>query len=219
MLPSSSITFSKGRLVLLATSKSFGSCDGVIFTAPVPNSISTYSSATIGISLFIRGSTTLLPIRCLYLPSFGFTATPVSPSIVSGLVVAIVRYSSLSFTGYFICHIFPVTSSCSISSSASAVLSFGHQLTIYSPLYIRSSLYNLMKTSFTASERPSSMVNLSLFQSSDEPSLLSCFVIIPPCFSFHSHVLSRNFSLPISSFVVPSSISHFSTLFCVAIPA
>ena len=76
--------------VLFATSKSLGSCEGVIFTTPVPNSISTYSSATTGISLFINGKITFLPIKCLYLSSFGFTATPVSPNIVSGLVVAII---------------------------------------------------------------------------------------------------------------------------------
>ena len=126
--------FRKGSPVLFATSKSLGSWEGVILTTPVPNSISTYSSATTGISLSINGSITFFPIKSLYLSSLGFTATPVSPSIVSGLVVAITTYPSLSFIGYFISHIFPFFSKWFTSSSARAVLSCGHQFTMYSPL-------------------------------------------------------------------------------------
>ena len=36
----------------------------VIFTHPVPNSISTYSSAITGISRWVSGSFSVLPIRC-----------------------------------------------------------------------------------------------------------------------------------------------------------
>jgi len=100
-------------------------------------SFSTYSSAITGISLFIRGRTTVLPIRCLYLSSSGCTATAVSPSMVSGLVVATTTNSSLSLTGYFICQKWPAFSSYSTSASDMEVLHFGHQFIILSPLYIR----------------------------------------------------------------------------------
>ena len=43
--PSSPITDTTSRPCLRPISKSFGSCPGVIFSAPVPNSGSTYSSA------------------------------------------------------------------------------------------------------------------------------------------------------------------------------
>ena len=68
--------------------KSLGSCAGVTFTQPVPKSASTNSSPIIGISRPTIGSVKVLPIKCLYRSSLGFTATPVSPSIVSGRVVA-----------------------------------------------------------------------------------------------------------------------------------
>ena len=70
------------------------SCAGVILTQPVPNSFSTNSSAIIGISLFIIGSMHFFPTIDLYLSSLGWTATAVSPSIVSGLVVATSTYPS-----------------------------------------------------------------------------------------------------------------------------
>ena len=70
------------------TSKSLGSWAGVIFTQPVPNSMSTYSSATMGISRPTRGRMHFLPTMSLYRSSLGLTATPVSPSMVSGRVVA-----------------------------------------------------------------------------------------------------------------------------------
>ena len=38
-----------------------------------------------------KGTIMFFPIYFLYLSSLGFTATPVSPSKVSGLVVAILR--------------------------------------------------------------------------------------------------------------------------------
>ena len=67
----------------------------MIFKAPVPNSISTYSSKMIGIFLFTSGTIALLLFKCLYLLSLGFTHIAVSPKIVSGLVVAIIIFSSL----------------------------------------------------------------------------------------------------------------------------
>ena len=62
---------------------------GVIFTHPVPNSLSTYGSAITGISRSVIGSFNIFPTMSLYLSSSGFTATAVSPNKVSGLVVAI----------------------------------------------------------------------------------------------------------------------------------
>ena len=100
ILPSKSITLRYRRLCLLAVSKSLKSWLGVIFTAPVPNSMSTVESAIIGISLSIKGRMSVLPIRFLYLLSSEFTATAVSPSIVSGLVVATVIVFLPSFKGY-----------------------------------------------------------------------------------------------------------------------
>ena len=82
------------------TSKSFGSWLGVIFTQPVPYSISTYSSSIKGIFLPTTGKIKFLPILSLNLGSSGFTATARSPNIVSGRVVAIVIYSSLSSKKY-----------------------------------------------------------------------------------------------------------------------
>ena len=76
--------------------QSLGSCDGVTFTQPVPNSVSTCQSAKMGISRSTSGSFTVLPTRCPKRSSLGFTATPVSPSMVSGRVVATTRYSSPS---------------------------------------------------------------------------------------------------------------------------
>jgi len=56
-------------------------------------------SATIMISLLTKGKIAYLPIKCLYFSSSGCTAIAVSPSIVSGLVVAISNTSSLSLIG------------------------------------------------------------------------------------------------------------------------
>ena len=85
--------------VLFQTSKSLGSWAGVIFTTQVQNSLSTYSSATIGISLFTKGNNTFLPIKCWYLGSSGCTATQVSHNIVSGLVVARISLSFVQTIG------------------------------------------------------------------------------------------------------------------------
>ena len=48
------------------------------------------ASAMIGISLPVSGTMSIFPTSGRYRPSSGFTATAVSPSIVSGRVVAIV---------------------------------------------------------------------------------------------------------------------------------
>src|SRR5207247_448389 len=88
ILPSSVITSISASLWRRPTSKSFGSCAGVIFTAPVPNSRSTIMSAMTGIARFISGRSAFLPTRCVYRSSSGFTATAVAPNIVSGRVDA-----------------------------------------------------------------------------------------------------------------------------------
>ncbi len=63
------------------------------------------------------------------------------------------------------------------------------------------------------------MVNLSLSQSQDEPSFINCSIILPPYSSFHCQALSRNPSLPRSSFSIPSSLSFSIILTSVAILA
>ena len=52
-----------GRSWRLPASKSLGSCAGVIFTAPEPNSRSAISSRTTGISRSVSGSFTVLPVQ------------------------------------------------------------------------------------------------------------------------------------------------------------
>ena len=63
----------------------------VIFTAPGPTPSPTYSSATMGISRFMMGRMHVLHTRSLNRSSSGFTATPMSPIMVSGRVVATTR--------------------------------------------------------------------------------------------------------------------------------
>ena len=86
----------KGTLWRIAISKSFGSWAAVTFTAPVPNSGSTNSSAIIGIIRLTNGNRTSVPIMCLYRGSSGCTATAPSPSMVSARVVAITMLCSPS---------------------------------------------------------------------------------------------------------------------------
>ena len=88
------------RLCRSPIEKSLGSCAGVTLTQPVPNSGSTNLSETIGIVLPTNGSIIVDPIKSLYLSSSGCTATAVSPSIVSGRVVATTTYSSEFVIGY-----------------------------------------------------------------------------------------------------------------------
>ena len=123
-----------GRSFLSPISKSTGSCAGVTFKAPVPNPISTASSATIGISRLTSGSFISFPMYLLNLSSSGLTATAVSPSIVSGLVVATTRNPDSSEKGYRILYKFPSTSLYLTSRSDKAVEHRGHQLAIRSPL-------------------------------------------------------------------------------------
>lgn len=61
---------------------------------PVPKLMSTKSSKTIGILRSQKGCSTIFPFRCWYLESAGWTATAVSPSIVSIRVVATITSSS-----------------------------------------------------------------------------------------------------------------------------
>jgi len=70
-----------------------------------------------------------------------------------------------------------------------------------------------MNCSKTASDNPSSIVNLFLSQSQEHPNLLCCFWIVPPYSLVQAHALSKNCSLVISAFVSPSSFFIFSTTF------
>ena len=62
IVASSLITTISSKLWRFPTSKSLGSCAGVIFTQPVPNSLSTYESAITGISLSVHGSFKVFPM-------------------------------------------------------------------------------------------------------------------------------------------------------------
>ena len=91
------------------SSKSLGSCAGVIFTAPVPNSRSTISSPTIEISRSINGSTTFFPIKVLITLILGMhrhrrchpTLFPAASSPLSKNSVVVPA------TGYLICQKVP----------------------------------------------------------------------------------------------------------------
>ena len=93
-------TLSSVKLCLTHISKSFASCAGVIFKAPVPKVGSTYSSAITGMCILRIGTKTVLPINSLYLLSHGCTAIAQSPNIVSGRVVATVRQRDHHFVKY-----------------------------------------------------------------------------------------------------------------------
>ena len=89
------------KLFLKPISKSFSLCAGVTLRQPVPNSESTLLSPTIGTTLLTNGTINFFPTSFLYLLSLGFTATAVSPKIVSGLVVATNINSSELSSLYF----------------------------------------------------------------------------------------------------------------------
>ena len=78
------------RWCLAPSMLSFLSCAGVIFKAPVPKSVVTYTSAIMGILRLMMGTITSLPTILLYRSSVGFTQMATSPKMVSGLVVATV---------------------------------------------------------------------------------------------------------------------------------
>ena len=85
------ITSSASKPARDAISKSAASWAGVTLTIPVPKAASTWGSATTGIARSASGSSTEAPTSGRYRSSSGATATPVSPSIVSGRVVETVR--------------------------------------------------------------------------------------------------------------------------------
>ena len=88
--PSKPITLKTSKPWRSPISKSTGSWAGVTFSAPVPNPRSIASSPTTGMGRSMMGSMAFLPTISLYLSSSGCTATPVSPNMVSGRVVATV---------------------------------------------------------------------------------------------------------------------------------
>lgn len=95
-------------------------------TAPVPNSGSTCSSATTGIRRPVSGNSISVPTRWAYRSSSGWTATAVSPSIVSARVVATTIEASPS--PYRMETSSPSSSWYSTSMSEMAVRQRGHQL-------------------------------------------------------------------------------------------
>ena len=76
----------------------------------------------------------LFPTKSLKRLSDGLTAIATSPSIVSGLVVAISINVSEFSIAYLIYHSLPSTSLKITSSSLNAVCDFGHQFTNLFPL-------------------------------------------------------------------------------------
>lgn len=134
MVPSGWRTSMISRLWRWPISKSALSCAGVIFRAPVPNSISTCSSAMTGISASGNGRLTFLPTCFAKRSSLGFTATAMSPMRVSGRVVEISRNSpGASTNSYFMKKSFEFCGLAITSSSESAVRDTGHQLTMRFP--------------------------------------------------------------------------------------
>ena len=92
--------FDVGRLWRLPASKSFGSCAGVIFTAPEPNS----GSAIViennrNLAIHQRQAAPFCRASSAARGSLGLMATAVSPSMVSGRVVATTSFIELPFTG------------------------------------------------------------------------------------------------------------------------
>ena len=92
MRASSVITSGISSLWRRPISKSVASWAGVTFTNPVPNAGSTASSAMMGMGMSAMGRRAVFPTNPACRVSRGCTATAVSPSIVSGRVVATVRY-------------------------------------------------------------------------------------------------------------------------------
>ena len=78
----------------------------------------------------MTGNNTRRPCSPAKRSSSGWTATAVSPSIVSGRVVATTTSPLPSTRGYRTCHSFPSRSWYSTSRSESAVWQRGHQLMI-----------------------------------------------------------------------------------------
>ncbi len=130
MVPSRFRMLISSRPCRLPVAKSLKSCAGVTFTAPVPNFGSTrMASVTMGIVRSTNGWRTRLPWSAVYRGSSGCTATAVSPSIVSGRVVATTISASTPSTGYANSKSSPLApSSFSTSRSLSAVMHSGHQL-------------------------------------------------------------------------------------------
>ena len=125
--PPSSNILRNGSEFRLPHSKSFGSCAGVTFTAPVPNFMSTRIASPItGNVRSTIGCRTIRPIAAPYRGSSGWTATAVSPSIVSGRVVATTISPEPSASGYAKDHNSPFVSACTTSRSDSAVRQRGH---------------------------------------------------------------------------------------------
>jgi len=104
MDPSGAMTLITARPWRWPICQSSGSCAGVTFRKPVENLAfsssllgsgrTTCSSAMMGMTRPTIGSLTFLPTRTLARGSAGFMATAVSPSMVSGRVVATVTCST-----------------------------------------------------------------------------------------------------------------------------
>ena len=105
------------------------------------------------------------------------------------------------------------------SSLDNTVKASGSQLVMRRPRYILPLLYRSTKTWITAFESFSSIVKRVRSQSQEAPNRLSWSKMIPPYLSFQSKACSKNASLPMSDFLIPCSLSNFTTLASVAIDA
>src|SRR5258706_5091317 len=152
------------------------------------------SSHTIGILRSgMKGCLTNLPWRCLYRESLGWTATAVSPSMVSGRVVATMIFSSEFSMGYAndvitpnmtglsypgtLSHFLPVHSILSSSRLESVVLSRTHQLTSRFARRMTPRSWKVQKDSITALDRDSFIVKATRDQSKLPPKQRICLVI------------------------------------------
>ena len=93
ILPSKPMTVRTGRWWRFPISKSVGSWPGVTLITPVPNFGSTAVSATTWMEMVpsTEGTSSVLPTYFRYRLSLGWTASAVSPSLVSGRTVPRVR--------------------------------------------------------------------------------------------------------------------------------
>ena len=132
------------------------------------------------------GNRTRLPRSAAARGSRGLIPIPVSPSIVSGRVVATVMCPEPSSSGYCRYQKNPSTSSISTSSSESAVWEAGSQFTNRLPRSIRPSAKSRKNDSRTAAVHTGSIVNRVRASSHEAPISLSCARMTDSYSSFQS---------------------------------
>ena len=212
-----------GRLWRLPTSKSLKSCAGVTFTAPVPFSGIGVLVGDDGDQAVARAAArTCLPIRSLQRASSGCTATAVSPSIVSGrLVATVMNRPACPSIGYFRYQRCPSSRCSRLRRSETAVCRRG--VPVHEPLvFVDEAPLAIEVRQRPSAPRvisPSSIVKRSRDQSAEAPSRRNCCPMAPPDSAFQRQTSSRNFSRPIATRLCWRSANCRSTTSCVAMPA